>query len=138
MVEFQAFDLGQVISKYNLNAWNRQAPTEMSDLLRKYHSMLNSPSIRCKENYIHYSYQLNVARPQYISAGKFYIIMSDILLTFKLEKSLAEQMGHFGGPHRDRGDSVVGLSCALVLSDIPSHWEPGRLHLLGQIGRAHV
>lgn len=47
------------------------------------------------------------------------------------EKSLADQMGHFGGPHCDVRDCLAALSCALVLSDIPDGWEPGRLHLLG-------
>lgn len=40
-------------------------------------------------------------------------------------------MGHFGGPHCDIRDCIAALSCALVLSDIPDGWEPGRLHLLG-------
>ena len=47
------------------------------------------------------------------------------------EKSLAAQMGHFGGPHSDIRDSVVSLSCCLVLSDLPPGMEPGRLHMVG-------
>lgn len=59
----------QVIAKYNIISWDRQAPTPLRKALKDYHSLINAPSIGCEENYTHYSYQLNVARPQHISKG---------------------------------------------------------------------
>lgn len=54
-------------------------------------------------------------------------------MSFDLERSLAEQMGQFGGPHIDFRDSPVSLTCMIVLSDLPEDegCEPGRFHLLG-------
>ena len=123
--------MSQVIAKYNIVSWDRQAPDHIRQALKQYHSQINAPSIGCLENYTHYSYQLNVARPQHVSSGMCRCSLISLVLIFVVEKSLKEQMGHFGGPHRDIRDCVAALSCALVLSDIPEGWEPGRLHLLG-------
>ena len=43
--------------------------------LRRYASLINAPSIGCKDNYVWYSFQLNVARPQHASSGERYFIM---------------------------------------------------------------
>ncbi len=48
------------------------------------------------------------------------------------EQSLGVTNGRFGDCHRDTGDSPTHLSCATVLSDLPTEegWEPGRMHFL--------
>ncbi|KAI0338186.1 hypothetical protein BDW22DRAFT_1338572, partial [Trametopsis cervina] len=96
-------------------SWEYEAPRQMRETIRSYADMINTPRIGSVDNYMWQSCQLNLARPQHAET----------------ESSLHAQMGHFGGPHIDDNDSPLSLSCATSLSDLPSGFEPGRLHFLG-------
>lgn len=56
-----------------------------------------------------------------------------IILISCTEQSLGATNGRFGDCHTDDGDSPTHLSCATVVSDLPTDngWEPGRMHFLG-------
>ncbi|KAI0683433.1 hypothetical protein BC835DRAFT_1423272 [Cytidiella melzeri] len=101
----------------NVAAWELQGPSNLLHACREYAEQVNSPRLGHRDNYYWASQQNNCVRPQYI----------------KKEKQLVEQMGHFGGPHKDKNDFTAGLSCALCLSDLSDKpgCEPGRLHFLG-------
>ncbi|KAI0340232.1 hypothetical protein BDW22DRAFT_1431254 [Trametopsis cervina] len=105
------------VTDFAMMGWSRQGPPDVQRCLRQYFDMMNAPCIGCSTNTMWHTCQLNVARPQHYGA----------------ERSLAVQIGQFGGPHIDFRDSHMSLTCMVVLSDLPEGdgCEPGRFHLLG-------
>ncbi|KAK7677631.1 hypothetical protein QCA50_019442 [Cerrena zonata] len=84
----------------------RQCMAEMSD-------MVAMPHVGHPDNKYCPSVQLNIARPQ-----------------LHHSRNGLEEQGHFGGKHRDRGDSICGFSGMVSISDIPDGFDAGRFHLL--------
>ncbi|KAI0083214.1 hypothetical protein BDY19DRAFT_998758 [Irpex rosettiformis] len=102
---------------YNMSMWERMAPDSLRRVIEAYAELTNMPRIGTYDNYMWSSFQLNLAEPQRVGD----------------EQPLGITNGRFGDSHVDSGDSPTHLSCATVLSDIPSDegWEPGRMHFLG-------
>ncbi|KAF7792930.1 hypothetical protein EIP86_004033 [Pleurotus ostreatoroseus] len=99
-----------------VETWNVTAPTRWLSVLKKYHEIINGPTTGCEGNHFFSSWQLNIAAAQDGDA----------------DGSLREDMANSGKPHTDITDAVTGLSCMLVLSDLPEEegQEPGRFHFL--------
>lgn len=57
--------------KTTIAAWDVQALKHMCDTLKVYASMINASCLGSRNNYAWYSVQLNVARPQQVSKGKY-------------------------------------------------------------------
>ncbi|KAI0091806.1 hypothetical protein BDY19DRAFT_991480 [Irpex rosettiformis] len=118
--EYQRMVHGYLLAttKLNVAAFEMQGPSALVNSMTKYSCMINSPRLGNKKNAYWGSQQTNCACPQHRSK----------------EKRLDQQMGHFGGPHKDIHDFAAGLTCALCLSDLSDEpgCEPGRLHFLGQ------
>ncbi|KAI0083085.1 hypothetical protein BDY19DRAFT_998872 [Irpex rosettiformis] len=100
-----------------MTMWERMAPENLRRIILAYAELTNTPRIGTYDNYMWSSCQLNLAEPQRTNE----------------EQSLGLTNGRFGDCHVDSGDSPTHLSCATVLSDIPSEegWEPGRMHFVG-------
>ncbi|KAI0085726.1 hypothetical protein BDY19DRAFT_908928 [Irpex rosettiformis] len=102
---------------FNMTMWSRMAPASLQRIIEAYAELTNMPRIGTYDNYMWSSCQLNLSEPQRASD----------------EQPLGITNGRFGESHVDSRDSPTHLSCATVLSDIPSEegWEPGRMHFLG-------
>ncbi|KAL0577345.1 hypothetical protein V5O48_004644 [Marasmius crinis-equi] len=95
---------------YALKSWDPSGYKAMDH----YAEVSNLPRIGCPENCAFAGVQVNTASA----------------VEYESAQSLENEMGDFGGKHRDKKDSVKGKSVMISTPKVPKNYEAGRFHLL--------
>jgi hypothetical protein len=107
-----------------------QGPPEVVEVIKNHTSMLNIPPLGIPGNFGYQTLQINVAPAEPFGSSKCMAFKHQKKLRFpSAAVSLANSMGEFGVPHRDKRDSPAKFTNMTMASRLPDGYHLGRFYI---------